>query len=135
MAEKHGDDDDIKTKYDKEVREKETSHRFVERARNQSKRFISTTFMRRVLTDNGSDLISILTLAPSVFAVRVDGFLDVVDDAVEAPAEVEADSLDAAVADREGLLRLMTGATTVTAEEAEAGVGEVFMEPVNGPLE
>ena len=102
-------------------------------ANNHNK--IHVSYATRILTDNGSDLISILTSAPSVFAVRVDGFLDVVVDAVETPAEVEADSLDVAVADREGLLRLMTGATTVTAEEAEAGVGEVFIDPVKGPLE
>ena len=69
--------------------------------------------------------------------VLVDGVVAVV--VVEAtPDDVEAPSAEppAGVADDlEGLLRLMTGATTVTAGVAGAEVGEVLMEPVRGPLE
>ena len=59
--------------------------------------------------------------------------------AVEAtPVDVEAPSAEPPAGvtdDLEGLLRLMTGATTVTAGAAGAEVGDVLMEPVRGPLE
>ena len=86
-------------------------------------------------------MISILTAVPPSGLLELllpDVFLDVA--ALPVELEVESDEVDNPLppevdADREGLLRLMTGATTVRVEEEEAEVGEVFMDPVNGPLE
>lgn len=66
-------------------------------------------------------------------ALRDDGVLDVVD--AELEVDEDAESVADADAARDGLLRLMTGATTETAGVEEAGVGEVLIEPVKGPLE
>ena len=47
----------------------------------------------------------------------------------------EASPLLDADPERDGLLRLMTGATVVMAGVVEVEGGDLLMEPVNGPLE